>query len=66
MQKNTEIENKVTDHNNNKYIATSEFNNFTAEVFDTKLARENLEAKTDFDTKLIIFNKIINSNKTKH
>ena len=35
----TEIEKKLTDHNNDKYITTPEFNKFTAEVFDARLAR---------------------------
>ena len=30
---------KLTDHNNDKYITTPEFNKFTAEVFDARLAR---------------------------
>ena len=38
---------------------------FKAEVFDAKLARKNLITKTDFNTKVISFNKKINSNKTK-
>ena len=30
----TQIEKKVTDHNHDKYITTSEFNKFSAEVSD--------------------------------
>ena len=44
---------RITDDNHDKYIATPEFNKFTAKVFDARLARANLIAKTDFDTKLI-------------
>ena len=62
---------KVTDHNHDKYITTSEFNKFTAEIFDLKLKRSNVASqsdianlvnKTDFDNKLLSFNKRINSN----
>ena len=35
----SEIGKKLTDHNNDKYITTPEFNKFTAEVFDARLAR---------------------------
>ena len=37
----TEIEKKPTDDNNDKCINTPEFNKFTAEVLDARLAREN-------------------------
>ena len=47
-------------------ITTSEFNTLTTENFAAQLAQENLITKTDFDTKLISFNKKINSNKAKH
>ena len=53
-------------HNHDKHITTSEFDKFTAEVFDARLARANLMTKTEFDTKLISTNKEINWNKTKH
>ena len=61
-----EIEKKVTDHDDDKYIATSEFNNLAARIFAARLAQVNLITKTDFDTKLISLNKKIDSNKTKH
>ena len=48
----TEIENKLTDHNHDKYIDHSEFNKFAADVFNAKLARANLITKIDFDAKL--------------
>ena len=32
----SEIEKKITDHNHDKYITTSEFNKFMAEIFDLK------------------------------
>ena len=60
------IEKKVTDHDHDKYVTTSEFNKITAENFAARSAQANLVTKTDFDTKLIHLNKKINSNKTKH
>ena len=65
-KKTSEIEKKLTDHNHDKYINTSEFNSFTAEVFDARLTWANLVSKTDFDTKMISLNKKSNSDKTKH
>ena len=42
----TEIENKVTDHNHDKYIDTQEFNKVAADVFNARLAQPNLIRKT--------------------
>ena len=69
------LKKKITDHNHDKYITTPEFNKFTAETFAARLKQANLASKsdifnfvnkTDFDNKLLNFNKRINSNKTKH
>ena len=60
----SENEKKVTDHNHGKYITTSEFNTFTAEIFAARLTQANLVIKTYFDAKLITLNRQINSNKT--
>ena len=60
------IEKKITDHNQDKYITTPEFNKLTAEKFAARLAQANLVTKIDFDDKLKTLNKKINSNKTKH
>ena len=61
----SDIEKKVTDHDRDKYIITSEFNDLTTKRFAARLAQTNLVTKTYFDTKLISFNKKINSkNKT--
>ena len=38
----TEIENKLTNHNPDKYIDTSEFNKLTADVFNARIAQANL------------------------
>ena len=49
----TDIENKLNNHNHDKYVATSEFNTLAANVFNTRLAQANLITKTDFDAVLI-------------
>ena len=64
--KTNEIEKKITDHNLDKYISTTEFNKLTAENFAARLTQANLATKTEFNNKLINLNKKINSNKTKH
>ena len=48
----TNIENKLNNHNHDKYIDTSEFNKLAADVFNARLAQANLITKTDFDAKL--------------
>ena len=62
----TEIENKLNNHNHDKYIDTSEFNKLAADVFNARLAQANLITKTDFDAKLSSLNRKITQNKTKH
>ena len=62
----TEIENKVNNHNRDKYITTPEFNTLAADVFNARLSQANLVTKTDFDVKLSSFNRKITENKTKH
>ena len=62
----TEIENKLTNHNHDKYIGTSEFNKFAADVFNARLAQSELITKTEFDSKLSSLNRNITSNKSKH
>ena len=64
--KTDEIEKKITDHSHEIYIATPEFNEFTAESFDLRLKQANLINKRNFANKLSSFNKRINWNKTKH
>ena len=60
----TEIENKLTDHNHDKYIDTQEFNKLAAGVFNARLAQANLMTKTD--AKLSSLNRKITQNKTKY
>ena len=52
----SEIENKVSGHNHDKYITTPEFNILAARVFNARLAQASLVTKADFD-KLQILNK---------
>ena len=62
----TEIENKLTDHNHDKYITTSEINTLAADVFNARFAQANLITKTDFDVKLSRINRKITENKTEN
>ena len=62
----TEFENKLTNHNHDKYIDTSDFNKLAANVFNVRIAQANLITKTDFDAKLSSTNNKITSNETKH
>ena len=62
----TEIENKLNDHNHDKCITTQEFNALAADVFNARLARENLVAKTDFDNSVSSLDSKITKNKTKN
>ena len=62
----TEIENKLNNHNHDKYIETSEFNKLAGDVCNARLAEANLITKTDFDAKLQSLNRKITQNKTKH
>ena len=64
LNTNGKIENKIPDHT--RYITTQEFNKLTAENFAAILKQANLVSKTDFDNKLIGFNRKITSNKIKH
>ena len=60
------LKKKITDHNHDKYITTSEFNTLAARVFNARLAQANLVTKTDFDTELKKISDRVASNKTKH
>ena len=57
-----EIEQKIIDHNHDKYITTPEFDRITAENAGARLSQANLVTKTDFVNKLINLSKKINSN----
>ena len=62
----TEIENKLNNHNHDKYIDTQEFNKLAGDVFNARLAQANLITKTDFDAKLLRINRDITKNKTEN
>ena len=62
----TDIENKLINHNHDKYVATSEFNALAADVFNARLAQANPITATGFDAKLSSLNRKITANKTKH
>ena len=62
----SEIKNKFTNHNDDKYITTPEFIKLTAENFAARLAQANLITKTDFDNRLRSLNRKINSSKRKY
>ena len=59
--KSNEVGNNILDHA--KYITTQEFNTLTAENFAARLKQANLISKTDFENKLLSFNRKITSNK---
>ena len=61
----TETENKLNNHNHDKYIATPEFNTL-ADVFNARLARTFLVAKTNFDNTVSSLDSKIAANKTKN
>ena len=60
------MENKLNNHDHDKYVNTSEFNKLPADVFNARIAQANLIAKTDFDAKLLILNRKITKSKSKH
>ena len=65
----TEIGNKLTNYNHDKYIDTSEFNTLATNFFNEGLAQANLITKTDFvlvDAKLSSLDRKITQNKSKH
>ena len=62
----TDTENKLTNHNHDKYIDTSEFNTSATNVFNARLKQANLITKTDFDAILSSLNRKITKNKSKH
>ena len=65
-KKITEIENKLTNYNHDKYIDTQEFDKLATDVFNARLAQVNLITKTDFDAKLSSLHRKITQNKIKH
>ena len=63
----SEIENKVNDHNHDKYITTPEFNTIVADLFKGRLAAQtDLTRKPDIDSKLKGIRDRVTKNKTKY
>ena len=62
----TEIEKKLTDHNHDKYITTSEISTLAADVFNARLAQASLVTRTNFDNSVSNLNNKIAINKTKN
>ena len=60
------IANKFNNHNHDKYITTTELNTLAADVFNARLSKANLVAKTDFDNLILSLDKKIAENKTKN
>ena len=61
----TVTEKKLTDHNHDKYITTTEFNYLAANVFNVRLAQASLVTKTDFYNKVSSLDSKIAVNKIK-
>ena len=65
--KTSDIENKVNNHNHDKYIAAPEFNTMAADAFKARLAAQtDLIRKPDFDFKLKGISDRVTKNKTKY
>ena len=62
----TEIENKLINHNHDKYIDTLEFNKLATDVFNARLTQANLITKKSFEAKLSSLNRKITQNERKH
>ena len=62
----TEIEKKLTDHNHDKYITTSEFNTLADNVFNTRLVQAKLITERYFDAELSSLNRKTTANKSKY
>ena len=60
------IENKLNNHNHDKYIDTSKFNTLATNVFNSILAQANLITKIDFNSRLTSLNRKITQDKSKH
>ena len=60
----SEVENNILDYDT--YISTPKFNKLIVESFTARLKEANCMNKTDFDSKLINFNRKFTSNKTKY
>ena len=67
IQRLVKTENKVNDHNHDKYVTTPKFNTMAASTFNARLATQtNLIRKPEFDGKLKSISDRVTKNKTKH
>ena len=48
----TDIENKLNNHNHDKYVNTSEFNTLATNFSNARIRQANLIIKTNFDARL--------------
>ena len=62
----TEIENKLNNHNHDKYITTPEFKILAPDVFNARLSQANLVTKTTFDNTVSSLDSKTAENKTKN
>ena len=60
----TEIENKLNNHNHDKYITTPEFNTLAADVFNARLSQTKLVSS--FDNTVLSLDSKFAENKTKN
>ena len=65
IQKLLKLKKKLTDHNHDKYITTTEFNKLATYAVNVRIVQANLVKKTDFDNKLSDLNRKIVSSKIK-
>ena len=54
----TEIEKKLTDHNHDKYITTTEFNKLATDTFNARIVQANLVKKILITNFLILIEKL--------
>ena len=59
----SELEKNITDHDQDKYITTSEVNTIATNVVNTKITQANLITKTDFDIKVLSIDSKVTGNK---
>ena len=62
----SDTEKKITDHDHDKYITTSEFNKLNLKNLKARLSQTYLVTKMDLDAKLKDIIDRITSNKSKH
>ena len=61
----SDLEKKITDHDHDKYITTSEINALATNVANTKITQTNLATKTNFDINVLSIDSKITATKSK-